>query len=87
MFKLFSVRMFVAAMLSGGTLFAQQYQGHDHTVFHPAAAAPAKHVTTAQGATASGARTSDSGRRHDLTYSSSITPHTPPPPQSSPHTK
>ena len=90
MFKLFSIRMFVAAMLLGGTLFAQQYQGRDHTVFHPATAAPAKHATTAQGTTPSGARASDSGKRRDATYSSSATPHTPQPPeppQSSPRTK
>jgi hypothetical protein len=87
MFKLFSVRMFVAAMLLGGTLFAQHYQGRDHTVFHPAAPAPAKHATTAPGTTPSGARTSDSAKRHDVTYSSSTTPHTPQPPQSSPRPK
>jgi hypothetical protein len=87
MFKLFSVRMLVAAMLLGGTLFAQHYQGRDHTVFHPAAPAPAKHATTAPAAPPLGARTPDSGRRHDVTYSSASTPHTPQPPQTSPRTK
>jgi cytoskeletal protein RodZ len=87
MFKLFSLRMFLAAMLLGGTLFAQHYQGRDHTVFHPAAPPPAKHPTAAPAATPSGTRASDTSRRHEATYSSSTATHTAQPPQTYPRPK
>jgi len=88
MFKLFLPRTFLAAMLLGGTLFAQHSQGRDHTVFHPAAPVPAKHANTATAATASSARISDTGKRHDAAYSSSSPSHTlAQAPQSSPRAK
>ena len=58
MFKLGQVRQFVVAIAFGGTLFAQHYQGRDHTVFHRPAPAPApapvlnKHASATQATTA-----------------------------------
>jgi hypothetical protein len=68
MLKQYSVRLLMFALLSG-TLFAQRYQGRDHTVFHAPASPPAKHSSNQAAANASNVRTSDATRHRDVTFS------------------
>jgi hypothetical protein len=95
-------RQLAVVMLFCGTLFAQQYQGHDHTVFHrvtPAPAASSKHTPTAS--TKSVAHTplsnqnttghaSDAPHHHEVTVTSppaAPESHSTPAPQLSPKPK
>jgi len=73
-----------AILLSGGALFAQHYQGRDHTVFHRPAPPPARHASNATTATTASTHTADATRRHEGTFSGSSTTHNPQPPQLSP---
>jgi len=83
MFKLGRIRhlAFASALLSCGSLFAQRYQGRDHTVFHPPASPPAKHSSNQTGANASSARAADSTRHHEVTFATPSNSHTAQPTQ------
>ncbi len=85
MSKQYSVCLLLLTTLLSGTLFAQRYQGRDHTVFH-APAPPAKHAAT-QNAGAPGTRSTDPNRRREVTFSGSSAPRTAPPPSVSPRLK
>jgi hypothetical protein len=82
--------VFAIPVLFAAALFAQQYQEHDHTVFHrPAPATTMKRPATAVGtpattrtpvaASSANSKTPESNRRHELTYGQAPTltePHT-----------
>ncbi len=89
MFKQGHPRHLVLAtvVLTCGSLFAQHYQGRDHTVFHPPASPPAKHSSNLASANASSARAADATRHHDVKFSSPSVSHTAQPTQLSPRPK
>jgi len=77
MFKTCHLRHFLLliSLLFSAALFAQQYQGRDHTVFHPRTPPPAKHSSNPTAAGTTGAHATDStARHHEATTSSNSHP-------------
>jgi hypothetical protein len=70
--------VFATPVLFAASLFAQQYQEHDHTVFHrpppattmkrPTAGGTSATPRTSVAASSANSRTPESNRRHELTY-------------------
>jgi hypothetical protein len=83
MFKPDHLRRFLFAivLLWGAALFAQHYQGRDHTVFHRPAPPPAKHASTATAASAPASRPSDATRRREPAFSGPSSSRSPQAPQ------
>jgi hypothetical protein len=76
------IRFLLAVTVLAGTLFAQRYQGRDHTIFHAPAAPPAKHAPSAAAANASAvAHPADATRRHDVNFGTSPASHSAASPQ------
>jgi hypothetical protein len=76
-----------ALLLAGGALYAQHYQGRDHTVFHPPARTTTKRSSPAGTTGASAAHPTESAsHRRDATYNVPGNSHPAQPPQIPPRT-
>ena len=63
----FPIHLLLTVTVLTGALFAQRYQGRDHTIFH-APAPPAKHASAAA-ANSTMAHPADATRHHDVNFS------------------